>query len=186
MNFSGRWNDRAHLYPKLNRRHVVPLTRNQAAEQIAVLFPWLRDELNHLDRNTYDSDAHNLCIGYVEFHGNGAPQMLVAYSDSSRMNQQIRNYWQIPPSTAYGDHFGLSQMQQAHTEAKLLNCILNTYQMVGPQRVKHVTLATARNPCWSCTNVINKYKSIPALITVHGFDAENGGGVPDLSGTPFG
>jgi hypothetical protein len=78
-------------------------------------------------------------------------------------------------------------MQQAHTEAKLLNYILNTVPTVGPKRLQHVTLATARDPCSSCAKVIATFAAMyPGKITVHGFSAQTGGGVPDLSGTPYG
>jgi hypothetical protein len=76
----------------------------------------------------------------------------------------------------------LSQMQAAHTEPKPLNFIMNQYPSVGPKRFRHVTLATARDPCSSCANVIWRFNNqmYPGKLTVHGFKAQTGGGVPDL------
>ncbi len=164
----------------------MPMSRDDAAGIIGGIFGALSEELNHLAKGTYDADAHNMCIAHVEF-ADGTEKTLFAYSDSSKMNKKLKDYFEIPPSSAYGDHFGLSAMQAAHTEPKLLNYVLNKAPSVGPQRFTHVTLATTRDPCSSCQKVIKAFKTMhPGKITVHGFEAQTGGGVPDLSGTSYG
>ncbi|MDB5312636.1 MAG: hypothetical protein JWO38_6838 [Gemmataceae bacterium] len=164
----------------------MPMSRADAAGLVGATFVGLSQDLNHLAKGTYDADAHNLCIAYVEYF-DGSNLLLFAYSDSSKMNKTMKGFYEIPPSNKYGDHFGLSSMQAAHTEAKLLNYILNAFPSVGPKTVTHVTLATARDPCTSCTKVIAAYLVMhPGKLTVHGFSAQTGGGVPDLSGTPYG
>ena len=163
----------------------MPMSRDEAAGMIGSLFMFIREDLAHLANHTYDADAHNLCIAFVELT-DGSNSTLFAYSDSSKLNKRLRGFYEIPPSADYGDHFGLSSMQAAHTEAKLLNFVLNKVATVGPVRLRHVTLATARDPCGSCSKVIHAFNSMhPGKITVHGFRAQTGGGVPDLKGTSF-
>jgi len=164
----------------------MPMSRQDAAGFIGSMFVFLHEDLKHLKKGEYDADAHNLCIAYVEL-ADGTNTTLFAYSDSSKLNKKLKGFYEIPNSSAYGDHFGLSQMQAAHTEPKLLNYVLNTVPSVGPNRLQHVTLATARDPCGSCSKVIQAFNQMhPGKITVHGFSAQTGGGVPDLSGTIYG
>jgi len=162
----------------------MPQSRDEAAALIGAAFPWLREDLGPLDNGTYDADAHNSCTAFVELQ-DGHRKTLFAYSDSSRMNKKNREFYEIPDPSQYADRFGLSHMQAAHTEAKLLNYVINTYSQGNA--FKHVTLATARAPCKSCSKVIAQFEAwYPNKITVHHFSAEQHGGKPDLSGTPYG
>ena len=162
----------------------MPMTRDDAAGLIGNAIGALTDDLNHLAKGSYDADAHNPCFAYVEL-ADGSDRTLFAYSDSSKMNKNLKGFYEIPPSTSYLDHFGLGKMQAAHTEPKLLNVVLNTFTQ-GQTHFTHVTLVTSRDPCSSCQKVINRFKVMyPGSLTVHGFAAQTGGGVPDLSGTIF-
>src|SRR5438094_9955710 len=109
-------------------------SRSKAAAYIGNVIGDLEDEMNHLAKGEYDPDAHNPCFSYVEL-ADGSTRLLFAYSDSSKMNKALKEYYEIPPSAAYGDHFGLTMMQKAHTEPKLLNFIMNSFPSVGPTSV---------------------------------------------------
>ena len=76
----------------------MPLSRDDAAGMLGAIVGDLTDLLNHLQKGTYDADAHNACIALVEFHGGNPDVTLFAYSDSSKMNKKIKGYCEIPAS----------------------------------------------------------------------------------------
>jgi hypothetical protein len=163
----------------------MPWDRNDAAAPIATAWVYLRDDMKHLAKGEYDADDHNIGVAHVEFH-DGTTKLLFAYSDSSKMNKKFKDFYEIPPTSEYEDNFNLSQMLRAHTEPKLLNYILNNFSQ-GVMCFTHVTLATARDPCTSCSKVITRFNKMhPGKITVYGFNAQYNDGQPNLSGTPYG
>jgi hypothetical protein len=85
------------------------------------------------------------------------------------------------------NHFDLSQMQQNHTEANLLNSIINTFSAeLNNGQVRHVTLASARDPCTPYLMAIAAFHAWNfAPITVWGYGAQYNRGVPYLPATRF-
>lgn len=120
----------------------------------------------------YSPEEHNVCLAYVEFTDN-THEELWSFSNVSRLTK--KSYGKVNKSEFIPDVKKLTYdpggMLKYHTEVRLLNYIIYTYNM---KKIKEITLTTARDCCISCKKVISHFrkdfKNIP--LTVYELQAQ--------------